>query len=92
MGHLRRLPRLTEAVRRLQHELEVPGAAATMGEQCKGGLRRCRKVRVGSSHRMIFLVRQADVVVLAVWYRDELAAYTEARRALKEPLPTSLTP
>lgn len=92
MGHLRRLPELADAVRERQRELEVPGAAAALGEPCKGELRRCRKVRVGKYHRMIFLVRPTDVVVLSVWYRDDLLAYAEARRALREPLPTSLTP
>lgn len=92
MGHLRKLPKLADAVRDRQRELEVPGAAVMLGAPCRGELRRCRKVRVGRHHRMIFLVRPTDVVVLSVWYRDNLSAYAEARRALREPLPTDLTP
>ena len=83
---------MADAIRERQRELETPGEASRMGEACKGRLRRCRKVRVGRDHRMIYLVRSDDVVVLAVWYRRDLAAYAEAQRALREPLPTGFTP
>jgi hypothetical protein len=58
-----------------------------MGEQCKGQLRRCRKVRVGRAYRLIYTIRTSGIVVLSVWFRDDLAAYSEAKRALKEPFP-----
>ena len=92
VGHLRQLPNLSDAIRDRHRELEVPDAAATLGEPCKGKLRRCRKLTVARWYRMVYLVRPTDVVVLAVWYRTDLAAYDEARRALGEPLPTGLTP
>jgi ParE toxin of type II toxin-antitoxin system, parDE len=82
---------LREAISKRHRELEVPGAAALLGEPCKGRLRRCRKIKVGSHHRMVYLIRRADVVVLAVWLRKDLAAYDQAGRALDEALPPSPT-
>ena len=36
---------------------------------------------------MIYLVRETDIVILAIGLRADKAAYAEADRALGEPLP-----
>ncbi len=65
-------------------ELGEPGAAEHLGHQLRGPLKRCRSIHVGDDHRIVYLCRTADVVVIAIGLRKGDAVYAEAEKAINE--------
>lgn len=64
--------------------LEQPGAASQLGIQLTGPLKRCRRVKLGSAYRMVYKVRETDVVIVAIGLRKDEQVYADALKALAE--------
>lgn len=81
--HVQQFPEIRDLIKARAQALSEPGAASQLGHQCHGELKHCRTVKLGTDHRMVFMVRRSDVVVVAIGKRRDEAAYDVAINVLK---------
>lgn len=65
-------------------DLAQPGKAEQIGLPLRDKLKGCRRVHIGNDHRLIYMVRETDVVVVNIGLRKDKAVYAEAEKALVE--------